>query len=264
MSSLDEPARKAHVAGINANLRLACDAAQALGDVPPVLAAPGLLQHGPDERSIIIFVAFLCARVLEVSKEDRAAQRLQHCFRHRRSWQPGEKVACKALQAVRLWLVSEMLKCRGGNPLCWHFTESIVCMCVQSQRRLDENRPVHHLCQANSSLGDMVCLCAGQARACLQRWIAAAKTVQRAVRVWQFRYRLLKGRSVRQALQAAVLQLQAMWRARRPFRSYQALRNAAVCTQVCVCSLFTSLARSKRINCQSCCLPPKHVYTCSQ
>ena len=86
---MDEPARQAHIAGVKANLRMAHAAAQALGDIPPVLAAPNFLEHGPDEKSVIIFVAFLCARVLEVSKEDRAAQVIQHFFRCKRSWQPG-------------------------------------------------------------------------------------------------------------------------------------------------------------------------------
>ena len=78
------------MAGINKNLRLAHTASQTLGDIPPVLAAPGFLEHGPDERAVIIFVAFLCARVLEVSKEDRAAQVIQHFYRHKKSWQPGD------------------------------------------------------------------------------------------------------------------------------------------------------------------------------
>ena len=90
VSSLDEGAREAHIAGVKSNLQLAQAAAQALGDVPPILSAPGFLEHGPDEKAIIVFLAFLCARVLEVSKEDRAAELIQHCFRHRKSQQPGQ------------------------------------------------------------------------------------------------------------------------------------------------------------------------------
>ena len=90
VSSLDEAAREAHIAGVKSNLHLAQAAAQALGDVPPILSAPGFLEHGPDEKAVIIFLAFLCARVLEVSKEDRAAQVIQHTFRHRKSQQPGQ------------------------------------------------------------------------------------------------------------------------------------------------------------------------------
>ena len=73
---------------------------------------------------------------------------------------------------------------------------------------------------------------AGQGRASLLRWIAAAHVVQRAVRVWRFRQGLIAGGHMRSGLQAAATQLQAMWRGRQPFRSYQALRHAAICTQV--------------------------------
>ncbi|KAA6419435.1 MAG: abnormal spindle-like microcephaly-associated protein [Trebouxia sp. A1-2] len=159
VSSLDEAARQTHIAGVKSNLHLAQAAALALGDVPPILSAPGFLEHGPDEKATVIFLSFLCARVLEVSKEDRAAQVIQHFFRQRKSHKPG------------------------------------------------------------------------QGRASLLRWIAAAQLVQRAFKVWQFRQGLIVGRRMRSTLQAATTQLQAMWRARQPFRSYQALRHAAIRTQ---------------------------------
>lgn len=89
----------------------------------------------------------------------------------------------------------------------------------------------------------------GQGRACLLRWIAAATVVQHAVRVWQFRCGLMKGQMIRQALQTATLRLQARWRAKQPFRSYQALRYATIRTQVCDCFEY-----------QKSCLP---VFSCS-
>ncbi|DBB17480.1 TPA: hypothetical protein ACH3X3_014500 [Trebouxia sp. C0006] len=159
VSSLDEAARQVHIAGVKSNLQLAQAAAQALGDVPPILSAPGFLEHGPDEKAVVVFLSFLCARVLEVSKEDRAAQVIQHFFRQRKSHQPG------------------------------------------------------------------------QGRASLLRWIAAAHVVQRAFRVWRFRQGLIAGCHMRGGLQAATTQLQALWRARQPFRSYQAVRHAAIRTQ---------------------------------
>ena len=86
---MDGAAREAHIVGVKSNLQLAQKAAEALGDIPPILSAPGFLEHGPDEKAVIVFVAFLCARVLEVSKEDRAAQVIQHFFRQRKTQQPG-------------------------------------------------------------------------------------------------------------------------------------------------------------------------------
>ena len=91
MSSLDEAARQVHITGVKSNLQLAQAAAQALGDVPPILSAPGFLEHGPDEKAVVVFLSFLCARVLEVSKEDRAAQVIQHFFRQRKSRHPGQE-----------------------------------------------------------------------------------------------------------------------------------------------------------------------------
>jgi abnormal spindle-like microcephaly-associated protein len=90
VSSLDEAARQVHIAGVKSNLQLAQAAAHALGDVPPILSAPGFLEHGPDEKAVVVFLSFLCARMLEVSKEDRAAQVIQHFFRQRKSHQPGQ------------------------------------------------------------------------------------------------------------------------------------------------------------------------------
>ena len=89
ISSMDDAARAAHMAGVTSNLHLAQAAAQALGDIPPILAAPNFLERGPDESAVIIFVSFLCARVLEVSKEDRAAHVIQHWYRQRRAQRPG-------------------------------------------------------------------------------------------------------------------------------------------------------------------------------
>ena len=86
---MGETARAAHIAGVRCNLRLVQAAAQALGDIPSILSAPNFLEQGPDERAVIIVVAFLCARVLEVSKEERAAQVIQQCYRERKAQQPG-------------------------------------------------------------------------------------------------------------------------------------------------------------------------------
>lgn len=86
--ALKGPALAAHKAGIKANLDLAQAAAAALGDIPLFLS-PAFLEHGPDERAVVLFVSYLCCRLLEVSKEDRAAQTMQSQFRKRKARQPG-------------------------------------------------------------------------------------------------------------------------------------------------------------------------------
>lgn len=112
-----------------------------------------------------------------------------------------------------------------------------------SLRFLDHHRHTQYICSCKPFLPCH----AGQGRACLVRWVAAARVVQSAFRVWHFRHRLIRGRQVRQTLQAATIQLQAMWRARQPFRSYQALRHAAIRTQVHMACLLHAAVLYKTI-----------------
>lgn len=73
---------------------------------------------------------------------------------------------------------------------------------------------------------------AGIAREHLHKWIAAASVVQRAARAWMLRRGLERFAAHRRRREAGVAQLQALWRARGPFRRYQALRQAAITFQV--------------------------------
>ncbi len=56
--------------------------------------------------------------------------------------------------------------------------------------------------------------------------------VQRAVRAWRLRRGLEQFAARRQRAVAAVVRLQAMWRARAVYRHYQQLRQAAIFIQV--------------------------------
>ena len=76
-------------------------------------------------------------------------------------------------------------------------------------------------------------IAAGTAREHLRQWIAAASVVQRAVRAWLLRRGLQRFAERRLRGVAAVVRLQALWRARQPYRQYQALREAAITVQVC-------------------------------
>jgi len=64
--------------GIAANFKLVHRAAKALGSVPEMLSSRDFSEHGPDERAVILYVAFLCSRLLECSRDDR---RGSHCTR---------------------------------------------------------------------------------------------------------------------------------------------------------------------------------------
>jgi aspartate aminotransferase-like enzyme len=87
------------------------------------------------------------------------------------------------------------------------------------------------LISARFSCSLAACL-AGSAREHLHRWIAAAATVQRAVRAWLLRRGLARFAEARRRGAAAVVRLQALWRGRAARRQYQRQRQAAICFQV--------------------------------
>lgn len=89
--ALKGAALTAHKAGILSNLALIQAAATALGDIPLFLS-PAFFEHGPDERAVVLFVSYLCCRLLEVSREDRAAQTIQSLYRSRNARQPGAQL----------------------------------------------------------------------------------------------------------------------------------------------------------------------------
>ena len=89
-----------------------------------------------------------------------------------------------------------------------------------------------HIVTATRCTSTLRPLPAGTAREHLHRWIAAASVVQRAVRAWLLRRGLERFAERRRRGVAAVVRLQALWRAREPFRQYHALRQAAITVQV--------------------------------
>ena len=76
-------------AGVLRNFELVHDIAATLGSVPMLLSASDLVAQGPDEQAMLLYVAFLCSRLLEVSAEDRAASALQTAWRSHCSRRPG-------------------------------------------------------------------------------------------------------------------------------------------------------------------------------
>jgi hypothetical protein len=81
--------------GVAANFRAVHRAAKALGGVPEMLSAKDFAEHGPDERAVILYVAFLCTRLLECSKDDRAAHIIQTAWRQAKSKSAGAQTVAK-------------------------------------------------------------------------------------------------------------------------------------------------------------------------
>ena len=84
--SLGSPCR----AGVLCNFELVHKVAATLGNVPMLLSASDLVAQGPDDQAMLLYVAFLCSRLLEVSAEDRAASALQTAWRSHCSRRPGK------------------------------------------------------------------------------------------------------------------------------------------------------------------------------
>jgi len=57
--------------------------------VPQLVSATDLADQGPDEKAMLLYTAFLCSRLMEVSTEDRAAGILQAAWRTHRLRVPG-------------------------------------------------------------------------------------------------------------------------------------------------------------------------------
>jgi hypothetical protein len=56
----------------------------------PTPAGEDAAQHGPDGRVALLFLAFLCRRLLEAFAEERAAMVVQRIWRRRALQRPGE------------------------------------------------------------------------------------------------------------------------------------------------------------------------------
>jgi hypothetical protein len=58
-----------------------------------MLSSKDFAEHGPDERAVILYVAFLCSRLLECSKDDRAAHIIQTAWRQAKAKTAGKEPA---------------------------------------------------------------------------------------------------------------------------------------------------------------------------
>jgi hypothetical protein len=95
--------------GIAANFKLVHRAAKALGSVPEMLSSRDFSEHGPDERAVILYVAFLCSRLLECSRDDRAAHIIQRAWRQYLGKTAGKTPSTK-VQAFTAWCDRERLR----------------------------------------------------------------------------------------------------------------------------------------------------------
>jgi hypothetical protein len=209
-----DAAADAHRAGVAANFSAVHRAARTLGGVPEMLSPSDWAEHGPDERAVMLYLGFLCARLLDCSKEERAAHAIQSAWRESRARRAGE--------APRLE--------RGGRPAAGQPRPAA---CVRRGCSL----PVL-AAQARPSPTCALPVPApprpprrppGAARAHLQTWVAAAAVVTRAAKAWLFRRSVASLLSEVAQMRGASLALQSAWRGRAA-RAEVARRHSAAAT----------------------------------
>ncbi len=86
---VDDGGAEAHRRGVARNFAALHRAAKTLGAVPEMLSSSDFADHGPDEKAVILYVAFLCSRLLESSKEERSAHIIQRAWSAHRAGAVG-------------------------------------------------------------------------------------------------------------------------------------------------------------------------------
>jgi hypothetical protein len=211
---LDDAAAETHRKGVARNFAAVHRAAKTLGGVPEMLSAGDCSEHGPDEKAVILYCAFLCSRLLECSREERSAHIIQRAWRQHKTNAVGGCWACQ--EAGHAQGKGE----RGGVAGCMAHALLPQPTTALPARAHADLQPCPRLC------------CAGQGRANLQRWQAAVAVIEPAVAAWLFRRAVGRMMEQHRRLRAAAVQLQAAWRGRQQRLVYQQQVAAAVTIQV--------------------------------
>ncbi|KAJ9507371.1 hypothetical protein QJQ45_006338 [Haematococcus lacustris] len=242
--------------GVRHNFELVNAATARLGRVPRMLAADDVFSGGLEEKTVILFVAHLAQRLLELSVEDRAAHVITQALR-RHAWQkkygPEQRLrAVKVLQCY--WRRQLAMRCLAVHKLqasqaaaaaavaqrCAAATRiqavwrglrtrqrqaamAVAALVLQTRWRACSTRAQYH----HSVLLVTQVQSRWRMLAVRKQFLAArqaALSLQRAVRAHQAEKVL--------ALQAsAVTTLQAVWRARSERHRFVAARQAATVLQ---------------------------------
>lgn len=213
------------------NFQLVSSAARELGGIPAMVQHADMSNTIPDEKVVITYLSFLCARLLDLRREARAARRIQAAWREhrlradRRRRQERDQAASVIQAAVRGFLTRRRLR-----------REAHTVLAVQRRwRGLCRRREV---LRAERELREKA---RNQAAAVIQRnWrrFSARRQFLRLRHysvVLQSRRRMVAAvAAYRRCLRAAVT-IQRRWRAcvrrRRDQQSYRALRASCLVIQ---------------------------------
>ena len=108
------PAAARHRAGVAANFGRVHAVSEALGSVPAMVSGEDFVAHGPEERAVVLFTAFLCARLVEVSREERAAMVVQRLWRRRQLERPGARLLLRLSPLSPEWHLPPSQPARGS------------------------------------------------------------------------------------------------------------------------------------------------------
>ena len=91
------------------NFRLLADAMKGLNEVPNMIFSQDMVGTIPDEKVVITFVAYLCAALLDISQDFRAAQKIQRTWRKYKFIQHYEAMREKRQAIIKVQALARVL-----------------------------------------------------------------------------------------------------------------------------------------------------------
>nr|KAF6276382.1 hypothetical protein mPipKuh1_001099 [Pipistrellus kuhlii] len=232
------------------NFQLVSSAARDLGGIPAMVQHADMSNTIPDEKVVITYLSFLCARLLDLRRESRAARRIQaawrehrlraeRCCRQQAAWRSyrerrqarAEEAACRIQAWVRGWQARREYRAvlKAVRAVQGRFRArrararflSVRAAAVTIQRRwratLSARRAREHFLAAQTA--------EHRARVRLLRWAAAARCHLAAARI-QRAYRRHADRRLR-----AAICIQRWFRARLRLQRFMHIRHSIVALQ---------------------------------
>ncbi|XP_054761637.2 abnormal spindle-like microcephaly-associated protein homolog [Lytechinus pictus] len=213
------------------NFKLLYETVNELGGVPMMVRSADMSNTIPDEKVVITYVSYLCARLLDLRQETRAARTIQlawrahHLRKEEKMRMVREKAASKIQSTVRSFLLKRREERIGGAVLKIQ-TAIRGFLARQTARRLRREAAIRKQAQAANLIqaaakGFLV-------RRAISRQHRAATIIQSALRGHLIRTRVAR-------MQRAVLTIQGWYRSRQETRNarkrFVELRMASVRAQ---------------------------------
>ncbi|XP_072172217.1 abnormal spindle-like microcephaly-associated protein homolog [Diadema setosum] len=213
------------------NFKLLYDKVAELGGVPMMVRSADMSNTIPDEKVVITYVSYLCARLLDLRQETRAVRTIQLAWRaHRLRKEQAAKIlresaAAKIQTAVRAYLLRRRHQRMARSVLALQ-TAARGFLARRKAQKLREEREAEKQHSAASHIQAV-------ARGFLVRRLVAKQRdavtlIQAAVRGYQSRMRMLRERR-------AIALIQEWYRSRRETRQtrsrFLTLRHATVAVQ---------------------------------